>query len=204
MEDLCGALLLIVNFIQNGGMLRIPKLIISGFKNCRSCKLHLYRKNVVYGRGDIPAKILFIGEAPGKDENLLGEPFVGLSGKLLDKILEDSKKRSRVDNIPSFYIVNTVMCRPTNEKHGENRQPSAAEIIACSENIMQIYNAVKPEIIVLIGKIAEKYYSHLKPNISIYHPAFLLRQGGDRSPYYMPTVKIMSNLFTDLQGSSDE
>ena len=91
-------------------------------KNCHACALSNTRNNVVFGKGNQKAKMLIIGEAPGKDEDLSGEPFVGRAGKLLNEILF-SMKLSR-DNV---YITNTVKCRPP-----ENRNPNSDEINSCS------------------------------------------------------------------------
>ena len=82
-------------------------------KKCRACHLHKFRRNVVLGRGTLPADVLYIGEAPGKSEDLTGEAFVGPSGAMLDSLMLDATEQASLPAIPRFYVVNTVLCRPT-------------------------------------------------------------------------------------------
>lgn len=115
-------------------------------KNCNKCDLCKNRHNVVIGTGNKNAKIMFIGEGPGADEDLQGIPFVGKAGKLMDKAFEGvGIKREEV------YIANIVKCRPPN-----NRNPEYEEADACKEYLESQINLVKPEIVVLLGSIALK------------------------------------------------
>lgn len=167
--------------------------------NCTKCKLHHYRRKIVTGRGQVPADILFIGEAPGKSEDLLGCPFVGPSGKLLESLFHEAAKDAGLVAIPSHYITNTVFCRPTDEFMGQNREPEREEVLACMPNVMRIYKRVEPKIVVFIGKVSERYYGKEFPmSSSIYHPAFLLRGGGPASPYYLQTVNKLSTIFKEV------
>ena len=158
-------------------------------KNCHACSLSNTRNNVVFGKGSQKAKILIIGEAPGKDEDLSGEPFVGRAGKLLNEILF-SMKLSR-DNI---YITNTVKCRPP-----ENRNPNRDEINSCSRFMDSQISLISPNIIILLGKVAAErlmntsepmsslrgkvhYYKNTDiPMLVFYHPAYLLRSPSEKS-----------------------
>ena len=115
-------------------------------KNCTKCKLCNNRHNVVIGAGNKSAKIMFIGEGPGADEDMQGIPFVGKAGKLMDKAFEGvGIKRDEV------YIANIVKCRPPN-----NRNPEYEEADACKEYLESQIKLVNPEIIVLLGGIALK------------------------------------------------
>ena len=114
--------------------------------NCNKCKLCSNRHNVVIGVGDKNAKIMFIGEGPGADEDIQGIPFVGKAGKLMDKAFQGiGIKREEV------YIANIVKCRPPN-----NRNPEKDETESCIEYIKSQIELVNPEIIVLLGNVALK------------------------------------------------
>lgn len=111
---------------------------------CTACALHKTRTNVVFGEGNTNARIMFIGEAPGKNEDLQGKPFVGAAGKLLSKIIE-AMGLSRED----IYIANVVKCRPPG-----NRDPLPKEIAACENRLLQQIAIIKPEVICTLGKFA--------------------------------------------------
>jgi len=115
-------------------------------KGCNKCKLCKTRQNIVFGEGNKNAKIMFIGEGPGADEDRKGEPFVGKAGKLMNLAFEAlGIKREEV------YIANVVKCRPPS-----NRNPEDDEAFACLNYLRNQVLLVKPEIIVLLGSIALK------------------------------------------------
>jgi len=176
-----------------------PKTIINNIKKCNKCSLSLVRKKncfPVVGRGSIPANILFIGEAPGISEEMIGEPFVGQSGKLLDKMLESTIG----DNI-TYFITNCVMCRPTSIKDGDNRKPNPYEVIKCSSNLMSIYRLIQPKIVIFVGRTSEEYYKkEFKNSIFLYHPAYLLRGGGNKHPAYLTELSKLNKLSHKLKG----
>jgi len=178
--------------------------IILKCQSCRRCSLYKTRRNIVIGKGVCPADILFIGEAPGKSEDMLCEPFIGASGKLLDALLDEAVKLALVNNNinmtkVSYYVTNTLLCRPTNEIGGDNRQPLPEEVAACAQNIMNIYNCVRPKIVVFVGKVAQKYYhKEFTVNATILHPSFILRQGGKNSPFFLQTARILANILIKL------
>ena len=124
--------------------------------NCKKCELCQTRNNVVFGVGNKNAEVLFIGEGPGENEDLQGEPFVGRGGKLLDKMLY-SVDLSREENI---YIANIVKCRPP-----KNRDPKPEEQTACTPWLRNQYKLMKPKIIVCLGRIASAKI--IKPDIKI-------------------------------------
>lgn len=149
--------------------------------DCRRCKLHATRKNIVFGTGNQRAHIVFVGEAPGRDEDIQGKPFVGQAGKLLDLMLEAiNLKREEV------YICNIIKCRPPG-----NRNPEKDEIEACGPFLTKQLEAIEPRIICALGTLAAHTLLKTKESISklrgvihtyhgirlipTYHPAFLLR-----------------------------
>ena len=115
-------------------------------KGCNKCKLCKTRQNIVFGTGNKQAKLMFIGEGPGADEDRLGEPFVGRAGKLMNLAFETlGIDRNEV------YIANVVKCRPPG-----NRNPEDDEAIACLDYLRNQVILVHPEIIVLLGSVALK------------------------------------------------
>jgi len=152
-------------------------------KKCKKCNLHETRKNTVFGEGDPDSDIMVIGEAPGREEDEAGRPFIGRAGKLLNEFL-----KSIGLNRDLVFITNTIKCRPP-----ENRDPDIAEINACSDYLDQQINIIKPKVLVLLGKIAanrllgedipmselrlKKFFidKYDIPIIVFYHPAYILR-----------------------------
>ena len=141
---------------------------------CERCSLSKTRINVVFGDGADTAQILFIGEAPGKNEDEVALPFVGRSGKLLDAMLAEAGLY-RDKNI---YISNTVKCRPP-----ENRDPSTDEKSACIDWLRLQIDTLKPEIIVCLGRVAAQSIIDPKIKITKEHGCFTLRDG----IYYVST-----------------
>lgn len=110
--------------------------------NCKKCPLHLTKTKYVPGTGSCSSTIVFVGEAPGREEDLKGEPFVGSAGKLLTEMLSSiGLTRDEV------YIFNVLKCRPPN-----NRDPLPEEIEACGDYLIRQLNVVKPELIVCLGR----------------------------------------------------
>lgn len=150
--------------------------------NCTRCELCQTRTNVVFGVGKKDAEVLFIGEGPGENEDLTGEPFVGRGGKLLDQMLSIID----LDRNKNIYIANIVKCRPPN-----NRDPLGVEQDACIEWLRAQTALIAPKIIVCLGRISAMKI--IKPDFKItkehgqwfvkggvhtmalYHPAALLR-----------------------------
>ena len=118
----------------------------ASIENCNKCKLCTGRKNIVFGCGNKNANIMFIGEGPGADEDIQGEPFVGKAGQLMNKAFEAlGIKREEV------YIANIVKCRPP-----KNRNPEKDEAMACMDYLRNQVMLIKPKIIVLLGSVALK------------------------------------------------
>ena len=164
---------------ENNNLISLDETI----KKCKKCNLHKTRQNTVFGEGDPDSNIMIIGEAPGREEDEVGRPFVGRAGKLLNEFLKSINL-----NRDSVFIVNTIKCRPP-----ENRNPEASEISACSDYLDQQINIIKPKVLVLLGKIAanrllgedmpmselrlKKFFidKYEIPIIVFYHPAYILR-----------------------------
>jgi uracil-DNA glycosylase family 4 len=156
---------------------------------CTRCKLHLHRTQIVFGVGNPKARLVFVGEAPGADEDAQGEPFVGRAGQLLTKIIVAMGMRRE-----DVYICNIIKCRPPN-----NRTPESDEVLACHPFLLKQLQAIGPQFICALGgpatqtllqtkepisRLRGKFYDfHGIPLLATYHPAFLLR-----NPYEKKTV----------------
>ncbi len=150
--------------------------------DCQRCKLCATRKHIVFGVGPEPAALMFIGEAPGADEDRLGDPFVGKAGELLDKMIE-AMGWGRAD----VYIANVLKCRPPG-----NRNPEPDEVAACRPFLDAQIQAVRPRIIVTLGRPAANtvlgnsapisalrgtFHDHRGVRVMpTFHPAYLLRE----------------------------
>lgn len=142
-------------------------------KDCNKCKLCSGRKNIVFGTGNKNANIMFIGEGPGADEDMQGEPFVGKAGQLMNKAFE-ALEIERGD----VYIGNIVKCRPP-----QNRNPEPDETKACMDYLRNQVILVKPKIIVLLGNVALKNILGEEYGITNSRGKWVDRKG----IWYMPT-----------------
>ena len=175
------------------------KLTVS---SCKRCDLSQTRDKTVFGSGQDDSKIMIIGEAPGKDEDLLGEPFVGRAGKLLDEILLSIGIERQ-----SVYVTNTIKCRPP-----DNRNPKNDEIESCADYLDEQIDTVNPSVIVLLGKVAanrllqmdetmqnlrNQVFLHKKSNtpmIVFYHPAYILRSPLQKRGVWQDLKFLMSTM----------
>lgn len=154
-------------------------------KSCVACPLAAGRTRVVFGSGDPAAQVMLVGEAPGRDEDLAGEPFVGRSGKLLDRLLAEELEIDRT----ACYIANVVKCRPP-----ENRDPTPIEVTTCRRYLEAQVRLVAPRVVVTLGNFATRTllarvegvtrlrgqsYPYLDGVlVPTFHPAAALRGGG--------------------------
>lgn len=160
--------------------------LLRRINDCRFCPLFQGRTRAVPGEGNYQARLMFVGEAPGRDEDLHGRPFVGRAGQLLTKIIEAMGfKRQEV------YIANVVKCRPP-----ENRTPRPDEVKACSPYLLHQIELINPKSIVALGKIAAEFLLQTNKSMSeirghfgqfkgipvmpTFHPAYLIRNEGNR------------------------
>jgi len=153
---------------------------------CTRCPLSVGRTQVVFGVGDASADLMFVGEGPGAQEDLQGEPFVGRSGRLLDRLVAEEMGLTR----DLFYIANVVMCRPPG-----NRDPHPDEVAACRPWLDAKLDLVEPTVIVTLGNFATRallgttqgiasvrgraYVLGQRALVPTFHPAFALRSGGE-------------------------
>lgn len=182
---------------KSGTRLETLDEIRNDLGDCRRCKLWKERTNIVYGAGNPHARLVFVGEGPGYDEDRQGEPFVGKAGQLLTKIIEAMKlARDRV------YICNVVKCRPP-----DNRNPEPDEISACFPFLKRQLEAISPDIICALGSVAansllekEVFISRVRGKffdykgikvMPTYHPAYLLRNPDKKKDVWEDVQKIM-------------
>ncbi|MBC7349074.1 MAG: uracil-DNA glycosylase [Candidatus Aminicenantes bacterium] len=153
---------------------------------CQACPLFKGRKQAVPGEGNRRAQLMFVGEAPGRDEDLQGKPFVGRAGQLLTRIIQ-AMGFSREE----VYIANVIKCRPP-----ENRTPKPDEIRACSPFLLKQIELIQPRVIVALGKVATDFFlqspksmSELRghfgqfqdvPVMPTFHPSYLVRNEGNK------------------------
>lgn len=170
-------------------------------KKCEKCKLCETRTNVVFGVGNPEADVMFIGEGPGENEDLQGEPFVGRGGQLLDKML----KAVDLDRKKNIYIANIVKCRPP-----KNRDPEPTEQEECIEWLRNQVKLINPKIIVCLGRISAAKL--IKPDIKItkehgiffekgnflmmatLHPAALLRNPNNKPAAFDDFIKLREKM----------
>jgi uracil-DNA glycosylase len=178
------------------------KVVYEEARDCVRCPLHTTRTNVVFGAGNADADLMFIGEAPGANEDRMGLPFVGQAGKLLDKLLgEIGLARSDV------FVANVIKCRPPN-----NRDPHPNEISACQDYLFRQVDLIEPVVICTLGNFSTKLLRADTLGISRLHGREELRIIGSRAirlyPLYHPaaalyTPSMLETLRTDFHRIPD-
>lgn len=169
--------------------------------DCQRCKLCSGRTHVVFGVGNPHARLMFVGEGPGRDEDLQGEPFVGRAGQLLNDIITKGMGMKRED----VYICNVVKCRPP-----ENRNPEPDEVATCEPFLKKQIDLIRPKIIVGLGKFAVQSLLQSKVPITklrgnwhsyhgiklmpTFHPAYLLRNPADKKWVWEDIKKVIKEL----------
>ncbi len=172
--------------------------------DCTRCKLHKGRNKIVFGDGNPKARLVFVGEAPGADEDKQGIPFVGRAGKLLTQMIE-AMGLQRQD----VYICNVVKCRPP-----ENRKPEDDEVSTCSPYLRRQLDVIEPKVLVCLGAVAAQTLLGTNRGISqfrgdwmdwhghklmaTYHPAYLLRNPAAKSEVWKDLQKVMAELGLQL------
>jgi uracil-DNA glycosylase len=169
--------------------------------DCRRCKLWPMRTNLVFGVGNPQAELMFVGEAPGADEDQRGEPFVGRAGQLLTDIIERGMGMPRAD----VYICNVIKCRPPG-----NRNPEPDEVSSCEPFLFRQIETIRPRVIVGLGTFAVQALLKVKTPISrlrgnwhelrgirmmpTFHPAYLLRNPADKRLVWQDIQLVMKEL----------
>ncbi len=181
--------------------------------NCIQCKLATTRHSVVFGEGNINADVMFIGEGPGRQEDLTGRPFVGRAGEFLTKMIEKGMqiKRSEV------YIANIVKCRPTVDMlMQKDRPPDEEEIDACQDYLIQQIKLISAKVVVTLGSPASKFLLKTQmgitktrgkwheydgiPVMPTYHPSYVIRNGGEMSPLKKDVWEDLKKVIQKLEG----
>ena len=168
--------------------------------DCTRCALHKQRKNIVFGVGDPNAELMFVGEAPGADEDEQGEPFVGRAGQLLNNMINAMGLRRE-----QVYIANIAKCRPPG-----NRQPEREECETCMPFLLRQIQVVRPKVIVALGAVSAKnllglndsmmnlrgrFYDFRDTKLVVtYHPAFLLRDPRQKKEAWKDLQMVMQFL----------
>ncbi len=171
---------------------------------CTRCKLHKGRNKIVFGDGNPKARLVFVGEAPGADEDKQGIPFVGRAGKLLTQMIE-AMGLQRQD----VYICNVVKCRPP-----DNRKPEDDEVSTCSPYLLRQLDVIEPKVLVCLGAVAAQTLLETNRGISqfrgewidwrghklmaTYHPAYLLRNPAAKADVWKDLQKVMAELGLQL------
>ena len=192
--------------------LPVLNAVASEARECTKCELCTTRTNAVPGVGSARSGIVFVGEAPGADEDLRGEPFVGRAGELLTKMIAGMDERNLIPGVKldrdNVYIVNVLKCRPP-----ENRNPLPHEIDACSPYILRQLEALQPRIICCLGKCAAELLLQLKGTIAsargktyrwrgaklivTYHPAYVLRSPSAKVPVWEDLQRLAQEYLAD-------
>lgn len=175
--------------------------LVAALGDCRRCRLAEGRTHLVFGVGNPAADLMFVGEGPGRDEDLQGEPFVGRAGQLLTEIIVKGMKLRRED----VYIANVVKCRPP-----QNRNPEPDEIATCMPFLLRQIDIVRPRVIVALGKFAAHTLLDTATPITrlrgqwhdfrgiklmpTLHPAYLLRNPADKRLVWEDVKQVMAEL----------
>jgi DNA polymerase len=173
--------------------------------DCRRCKLYQDRNTLVFGEGSPKARLVFVGEGPGREEDQVGKPFVGEAGRLLTRIIEAMGLTRE-----SVYICNVVKCRPPN-----NRDPEGDEIESCLPFLKRQLNLIQPDVICALGRVAAqtllgkefritrergKWQSFMDtPMMPTYHPAYLLRNPSAKREVWEDIQEIMRHLGLEVK-----
>jgi DNA polymerase len=168
---------------------------------CRKCPLADTRTQTVFGVGHPQADVVFVGEAPGREEDLQGQPFVGRAGQLLTRIIEGGMKMTRDD----VYICNVLKCRPP-----DNRDPKPDEVEACHGYLIQQLDIIRPKVIIALGRPASQtllntaegvnklrgrwHFYHGIPLRVTFHPAYLLRKEQDKAKCWEDIKRVLALL----------
>ena len=195
-----------VNKIEGDTLLKIR----DDLGECKRCKLHKTRTNIVFADGNPKAELIFVGEGPGHDEDMQGLPFVGRAGKLLTQMIEAMGLQRK-----DVYICNVVKCRPP-----ENRLPEKDEVAECSPFLLRQLDTINPKVIVCLGACAAQTLLETNRGISqfrgqwldfrgkklmaTYHPAYLLRNPSAKSEVWQDLQKVMAVLGLQAKKKSAE
>jgi uracil-DNA glycosylase family 4 len=191
---------------RNSSLIETLEDLRSYIGDCTRCKLCNGRKNLVFGEGSPEARLVFVGEGPGREEDIAGRPFVGDAGKLLTKMIENGMGMKREE----VYICNVVKCRPPN-----NRDPEKDEIETCLPFLKEQLRIIHPEVMCTLGRIAAqgllgrgfnitrergRWMSYMDiPLMPTFHPAYLLRYPAGKRQTWEDLKEIMRHLGLEVK-----
>lgn len=209
--DIINILDILIEVEYNNYIKKYKQMILNDMeqtsKTCMRCNLCGTRKNVVFGDGNVNCDVMFIGEGPGINEDIQGIPFVGRSGTVLDAMIHEYLEMSRMD----VYVHNMVMCRATIDNAMiKDRQPNTEELKKCRKYVDFKIDVIKPKVIITLGNIAtqnllgikdgmikvlgNKYLYKNIPVYPVYHPSYILKNGGVNSKMFQEMEKIFENI----------
>jgi DNA polymerase len=162
------------------------KVVYEEARGCERCPLHTTRTNVVFGAGNADAELMFVGEAPGANEDRMGLPFVGQAGKLLDKLLNEIGLERK-----DVFVANVLKCRPP-----QNRDPHPQEIEACQDYLRQQVDLIEPTVICTLGNFSTKLLRGDTTGISRLHGRDEVRMIGPRAVRLYPLYHPAAALYT--------
>ena len=172
-------------------------LLVKKAKACDLCEIGTRSKRRIIFRGDYPCDVLFVGEAAGDTEKVLGEPFVGPAGRLLDAMIEEALPKAKC------FFTNSIYCVPTDPNTRRLRAPLKSEVTSCNTHLRDIITITKPKAIVAVGNVGDGACKKAKCHdqfhyLKIMHPASILRQE-DSELDYARTVHVLKELNSWLQ-----
>lgn len=180
------------------------------WSNCQECKLCERRTNVVLFRGSIPCDTLFVGEAPGGSEDLLGKPFSGPAGDLLDNIIKSAMREAGFEHGIGVRLgfTNLTACIPLDDENNKIGEPDKESILACAERLRETYRLCRPKQVVMVGTLSAKWIPKIidaddlpdeENRLSITHPAAILRAAvQNRALEFQKCVVKLAGLFETL------
>lgn len=163
---------------------------VAAWKNCRRCPLWERRTKVVLARGSLPAEVLFVGEAPGPSEDLIGVPFIGPAGRFLDSMIDESYEMAGLEGAPRVAFTNLVACIPLEKDGDKFEQPPDKSVQKCSPRLVKFFALAQPKLLVCVGNVAEAWLAPSTkgkgrgvdlgsydaiPTVCVTHPAAILR-----------------------------
>lgn len=169
---------------------------LEGWANCARCGLARVRCRVVFGRGQLPCAVCFIGIGPGASEDLIGAAFVGKSGRILNRAIADAGGAGL-----RLYFTNLLACLPADRPRGHFRDPEPAEVVACRPRLAATLALARPRRVIALGDVAHAGVKAVCPDaVKLHHPSYLLRTGGVGTAEYQDFVRGLEDVLAECGG----
>ena len=166
---------------------------------CSSCSLGATKLHRVFAVGAIPSRIVFFTDGPNRDEDRRGRLLVGDEATFFFEMVVDAAKMAELP-IPAYCVIPVVFCRPVDHCQGPTRPPTAEEVLKCAPGVDAFLHKAEPVYAVFFGSAAERFYGkRFKSKAKIIEPAFLMKQGGKRSAFYLSNVRRLSDVFKKVE-----